>query len=68
MTDLQLQTQPQTPINATGWAQDKPDDRDRSNYIEVLTELPASVDLREWCSPIEHQGKLNSVSVMNYSR
>jgi C1A family cysteine protease len=47
-------------INATGWIQDKPDDRDKSNYIEVLTELPASVDLRQWCSPIEHQGNLNS--------
>jgi C1A family cysteine protease len=56
MSNLQLQT----PINATGWKQDKPDDRDKSNYIEVLTELPTSVDLREWCSPIEHQGNLNS--------
>lgn len=56
MSSLQLQT----PINATGWKQDKPDDRDKSNYIEVLTELPTSVDLREWCSPIEHQGNLNS--------
>jgi C1A family cysteine protease len=52
--------QAQTPINATGWIQDQPDDRDKSNDIEVLTELPVSVDLREWCSPIEHQGNLNS--------
>jgi C1A family cysteine protease len=56
MSDIQAQT----PINATGWVQDQPDDRDKSNDIEVLTELPVSVDLREWCSPIEHQGNLNS--------
>lgn len=56
MSDIQLQQK----INATGWIRDEFDERDKSNYIEVLTELPASTDLRAWCSPIEQQGNLHS--------
>jgi C1A family cysteine protease len=45
----------------TGFQPDKPDQRDRSSILlDLETELPTSVDLREWCSPIEDQGKLNS--------
>jgi C1A family cysteine protease len=52
-----------------GWIPDRPDIRD---YTEPKKEvrgvlktlkgkaLPASVDLREWCSPVEDQGQLGS--------
>jgi C1A family cysteine protease len=56
MTEIQLQGQQK----ATGWIPDKPDERDKTNYIEILFDLPTSVDLREWCSPIEDQGNLNA--------
>lgn len=44
----------------TGWIQDPIDERDKTYYIEVLTDLPKSVNLRDWCSPIKHQGKIQS--------
>lgn len=53
--DIQLQQQ-----KGAGWIPDRDDNRDKTHYVEILTDLPASVDLREWCSPIENQGKLNS--------
>ena len=45
----------------TGYQPDRPDQRDRSStLLDVPTDSPTSIDLREWCSPIEDQGKLNS--------
>jgi len=52
---LQLQQQ-----KGAGWIPDRDDERDKTHYIETLTDLPPSVDLREWCSPIENQGNINS--------
>ena len=62
--------------NGMGWHRDLPDIRDytdRSDSVrKVLTKsaplkkaesakkLPSSVDLRQWCSPIEDQGSLGS--------
>ena len=55
-----------------GWIPDYPDFRDYTEKTEevksILTasgvsrlkSLPASVDLREWCSPIEDQGQIGS--------
>jgi len=56
----EMQSQQAEQITGMGGLSDYPDDRDKTNYIEVLIELPPSVDLREWCSEIEDQGKLNS--------
>lgn len=44
----------------TGWIADDVDERDRINFIDTSASLPASVDLREWCSPIEDQGTMQS--------
>ncbi|MBN3880135.1 MULTISPECIES: C1 family peptidase [unclassified Nostoc] len=44
----------------TGWVADPVDERDKVNLIDTSAGLPTSVDLREWCSPIENQGKINS--------
>ena len=44
----------------TGWVVDPPDERDHVSQIEISASLPDSVDLREWCSPIEQQGQINS--------
>ena len=55
-----------------GWIPDYPDFRDYTEEIEEVKSilgpikplkpkgLPASVDLREWCSPVEDQGSLGS--------
>ena len=56
-----------------GWLHDLPDFRDYTvdadviapllktlNATAVPPSLPASVDLRAWCSPIENQGQLGS--------
>jgi C1A family cysteine protease len=55
-----------------GWIPDYPDFRDYTEKTEEIKlvlgpkgpskakSLPASVDLREWCSPIENQGSLGS--------
>ena len=55
-----------------GWIPDHPDIRDYTETKEEVRrvwgprktlkekELPASVDLREWCSPVEDQGQLGS--------
>jgi len=55
-----------------GWIPDYPDFRDYTEGTEEVKSvldlarprkakaLPASVDLREWCSPIENQGNLGS--------
>jgi C1A family cysteine protease len=46
-----------------GWFGLRPDPfdpRDKASDLPVSTSLPSSVDLREWCSPIEDQGKINS--------
>ena len=57
---------------AMGWIPDYPDFRDYtektgevrltmgSEALSKKKSLPASVDLREWCSPIEDQGNLGS--------
>jgi len=57
---------------ATGWIPDYPDFRDYTEKTEEVRlalgsagvskgkSLAASVDLREWCSPIEDQGNLGS--------
>ncbi len=57
----------------TGWLSPVPDLRDFTRaHIEIKSlnrklgmvqgkqKLPASVDLRQWCSPVENQGKLGS--------
>ena len=57
----------------TGWLPELPDLRDRTDadaeFPEMMKSLgipatlsafPASVDLRQWCSPIENQGRLGS--------
>jgi C1A family cysteine protease len=44
----------------TGWIADDVDERDKTNFIDTSAGLPVSVDLREWCSPIENQGAINS--------
>jgi C1A family cysteine protease len=45
------------------WSPDVPDQRDRL-YAKRLTReaivLPSKTDLREWCSPVENQGRLGS--------
>jgi len=41
------------------WQRDKPDARDHI-YAAAPVALPASVDLRQYCSPIEDQGQLGS--------
>jgi C1A family cysteine protease len=55
-----------------GWLPDYPDFRDYTENTEEVKKvleptgllkakkLPASVDLREWCSPVEDQGSLGS--------
>lgn len=62
-------------VGAMGWQPDIPDFRDytvdapqigvvlaRSKPLKALTakKMPAKVDLREWCSPVEDQGDLGS--------
>lgn len=61
-------------LNSMGWERDLPDIRDltaeASQVSKVLAQsrvlktvkkaLPASTDLRKWCSPIEDQGELGS--------
>ncbi|MHC5748363.1 MAG: C1 family peptidase [Nostoc sp.] len=44
----------------TGWIADTVDERDKVKLLDVSVELPTSVDLREWCSPIEDQGEMHS--------
>ena len=49
--------------NNRGWfglQPDPVDPRDKSIDLPHPESLPATVDLREWCSPVKHQGKLNS--------
>jgi C1A family cysteine protease len=55
----------------TGWIPDTVDERDLSvQHIDIA--LPPSVDLREWCSPVQDQGKIQSctahaaVSLLEY--
>ena len=55
-----------------GWIPDYPDFRDYTEETEAVRlalgsgtkskakSLPVSVDLREWCSPVENQGGLGS--------
>ena len=55
-----------------GWIPDYPDFRDYTEKTEGVKQvleptgvlrvgkLPVKVDLREWCSPVEDQGKLGS--------
>jgi C1A family cysteine protease len=60
-------------IVGTGWLPPKPDLRDYTEHKKEIKEfnkklgittgkmkLPASVDLRKWCSPVENQGNLGS--------
>lgn len=47
-------------VTGMGGLPDRPDARDKTHYIEVLEDLPACVDLREWCSDVKDQGDLNS--------
>ncbi len=41
------------------WQQDRPDSRDYP-YAMTQDENPSIVDLRPWCTPVEHQGSLGS--------
>lgn len=60
-------------IVGTGWLPPRPDLRDYTEHMKEIKEfnkklgittgkmkLPASVDLRKWCSPIENQGSIGS--------
>lgn len=60
-------------IVGTGWLSPRPDLRDYTEHKKEIKEfnkklgissgtmkLPASVDLRKWCSPIENQGNIGS--------
>ncbi len=47
-------------LKGAGWVPDPVDERDKVNLIDMSVGLPTSVDLREWCSPIEDQGEINS--------
>ena len=44
----------------TGFHIDRVDDRDRTITLDESIDLPSSVDLREWCSPVSDQGLLDS--------
>jgi len=59
--------------NGLGWIPDLPDHRDYTIKTEILKkemnqigmgesndDIPSSIDLRKWCSPIESQNPLNS--------
>jgi C1A family cysteine protease len=60
-------------IAGIGWLPPKPDLRDYTQHKKEIKEfskklglspgrmkLPASVDLRKWCSPVENQGSIGS--------
>ena len=62
-------------IFGTGWRSESPDDADlhpnhpwvtkllnATGIDQVRSRLPASVDLRPWCSPVEFQGYYNTCS------
>jgi C1A family cysteine protease len=67
-----MSTLQNTKKRGMGWIPDYPDFRDYTEKTEEIKSvlgrgrklkaksLPASVDLREWCSPIEDQGSLGS--------
>ena len=42
------------------WVRQKPDSRDIPYKLSPLVTLPESVDLRQWCSPVDDQGQLGS--------
>jgi C1A family cysteine protease len=48
------------PQKGTGWVPDPVDERDKAHDIDLSASIPPSVDLREYCPPVEDQGKLNS--------
>ncbi|MEI2582514.1 C1 family peptidase [Scytonema sp. PRP1] len=56
MSDIQLPQQ----AKGTGWIADPVDTRDKVKLLDTSAGLPTSVDLREWCPPIEDQGNINS--------
>ncbi|HQT25578.1 MAG TPA: C1 family peptidase [Burkholderiales bacterium] len=69
---VQLEVEPAARLGM-GWLPDYPDIRDytvehekveqmlqKANLAKLPKALPASVDLRPWCSPIENQGALGS--------
>lgn len=69
MSEIPAQTETQ-PLG-TGWIPDTVDARDlKVEHIDIA--IPPSVDLREWCSPVQDQGKIQSctahtaVSVLEY--
>lgn len=43
-----------------GLQPDPIDPRDKAIDIPISSSLPATVDLREWCSPVKYQGNINS--------
>lgn len=45
-----------------GWRPDKPDHRDRLflAHNEVTLDVPAEIDLRQWCPPVMNQGNLGA--------
>jgi C1A family cysteine protease len=49
--------------DTSGWfglRSDPFDSRDRALDISIPSSLPATVDLREWCSSVKNQGSINS--------
>jgi C1A family cysteine protease len=69
MSDIQAHTEQELP--GAGWIPDKADERDlKVEHIDIA--IPPAVDLREWCSPVQDQGKIQSctahaaVSVLEY--
>ncbi|TCV88997.1 C1 family peptidase [Sulfurirhabdus autotrophica] len=63
-----------TPELSMGWQRDLPDFRDHTKQADdvakilskskrlqaAIKKMPASIDLRQWCSPIEDQGNIGS--------
>lgn len=63
-----------TPELCMGWQRDLPDFRDHTKQADgvakilskskrlqaAIKKMPASIDLRQWCSPIEDQGNIGS--------
>lgn len=43
-----------------GWRPDRPDQRDHLFLPQAVTGLPAAVDLRPFCPPVQDQGQLGS--------
>lgn len=53
-------TQDELNLRETGHVADPVDERDIASPVPISTNLPISVDLRKWCTPIDDQGAMKS--------